>query len=105
MKIDHKHAAETARQIIANPAAPRSFSSVEDLARAYLDATEWRPIETAPKDGTPVDLWVESVELMRYPQCVYRDGKWFSNFGPLGQSSPLRVRPTHWRPLPEPPTT
>lgn len=29
--------------------------------------TEWQPIETAPKDGTPLDLWVVD-RYMRRPQ-------------------------------------
>ena len=65
----------------------------------------WRPIETAPKDETPVDLWrsqwneravnMRRVELS--PENVFYEAV---------KSGPSCVRDaTHWMPLPAPPTT
>lgn len=75
----------------------------------------WMPIETAPKDGTRVMLWMEPMNDARFkptdgPHAVFgtwvvwsdamkregvRDGwSWYG--------SPLHW-PTHWRPLPAPP--
>ena len=62
---------------------------------------EWQPIETAPKDGRRVDLWLSSpdgVEQWRETNCWWSDvyKLWFN----------LRGRwdcATHWMPLPEPP--
>lgn len=59
---------------------------------------EWRPIESAPKDGTRVllyrDLWMESMGVCFWDgvQCEWRpvNGSCFP-----GSS--------HWMPLPEPP--
>ena len=58
---------------------------------------EWQPIETAPKDGTPILGFADGkqaiVEWLEYWKlCVWGsfadDGKWW---------------PTHWMPLPPPP--
>ena len=92
-----------------------------DLARAAVSAylaeagDGWRGIETAPKDGTRVMLWMEPMNDARFaptdgPHAVFgtwvvwsdamkregmRDGwSWYG--------SPLHW-PTHWAPLPAPP--
>ena len=80
-----------------------------------LDAVEpvdaWRPIETAPKDGTAVRVWDGSYQL----------DAWFDiDDGFSGDPNPLWLsgdgndnscgyyytpcNPTHWQPLPTPPT-
>lgn len=75
----------------------------EDLARAAItayEAAQWRPIESAPKDGTWVLLWCG--------WCI--EGRWFEN-GERVQNQwsddGMGVNPifhvTHWRPLPPPP--
>ncbi len=72
---------------------------------------EWKPIETAPKDGTKIDLW--------YPHGIGRviDSYWHSiqAWGrdeqiPADEGDPTEIafvtlgcEPTHWMPLPEPP--
>lgn len=73
---------------------------------------DWQPIETAPRDGTSVLLYV------RGKQCV---GRWFLEmwhdwgvqapfsdaFSPVGEiiigSVIVRSGPTHWMSLPPPP--
>lgn len=59
----------------------------------------WQPIETAPRDGENVLLahagrvtagWFDD-----YNDC------WFEALD-VGEES-IRIRPTHWMPLPEPP--
>lgn len=74
----------------------------------------WRPIETAPKDGTQLMLW-----------CPDRAAPMFGSFrvdeGLSGNDEPLwldnsyddfscgyascPLKPTHWMPLPAPPST
>jgi len=61
--------------------------------------TEWRPIETAPRDGTPVLVGINDagtrVVLVRWQMDDWR--------------YPFTIRrlkaytPTHWMPLPAPP--
>jgi hypothetical protein len=73
--------------------------------------SEWQPIETAPKDGTVIDLWAGQ----RRPGCFYERiddpltgevyGEGWSQQYVENTSNSFRVfeDPTHWMPLPEPP--
>lgn len=59
----------------------------------------WRPIETAPKDGTEIILY-EDFEPIICKGFWSTDGdEWRHNRGGLWKM------PTHWMPLPEPPQT
>ena len=69
--------------------------------KAKLAKTEWQPIETAPRDGTRVRGYVPQLgeiilhyeeETDEYDEC------WACDAG-------SDWNPTHWMPLPEPPTT
>lgn len=69
--------------------------------------SDWKPIETAPKDGTIVDLWTRIGE--RWTDCHWNvdKGDWLrwglDSWGGNGWQrivDPL----THWMPLPPPPT-
>jgi hypothetical protein len=80
----------------------------EAVARAALDAVpRWRPIESAPKDGTPVDLWVDG---RRWTNMEWNSTSPCNPYGawkPEGASWEEELsclNPTHWMPLPEPPT-
>lgn len=76
------------------------------------DINGWMPIETAPKDGTTVDLWAKvrnRDESARVADCSWgsmvdwhgeeRDD-WFGLYVGMHLSY---ENPTHWRPLPKPP--
>lgn len=64
----------------------------------------WQPIETAPKDGTDVLLWVvdgargwASLEV-----GFYEHDEWFApDYRPIELYA---YRATHWMPLPDAPT-
>lgn len=72
----------------------------------------WRPIDSAPKDGNVVDLWAG----IRYPSCKWmvseargddiehwRHLSWHTTFDDWFWID-IQAEPTHWRPLPQPPT-
>ncbi len=72
----------------------------------------WKPIETAPKDGTPIILWAKNLLHGGYGRAGnYVIGRWMQHdiewwhvddgkFGPY----PLRgPSPTYWMPCPDPP--
>jgi hypothetical protein len=57
---------------------------------------EWKPIETAPKDGTRALLWIEPTEIAM--PFAWDGERW------MGDDYPLNMAwPTHWMPLPAPP--
>lgn len=59
---------------------------------------DWRPIETAPKDGTAVLLNLP--EMGDVVSGAFCDGRWEDNG--MAQCR-FMGDPTHWMPLPEPP--
>ena len=61
----------------------------------------WRPIETAPKDGTPFDVWIPSDHGgYRVPDLRFNAGKLCRGYVPCGD---LSRWPTHWMRRPAPP--
>ena len=92
----------------------------EPIVRAYLQAlrpgstgeTEgWRDIETAPKDGTEILLYGPGVLNSEGRTSMYARAQhvgwadeveghltWYT------RDPRVTCRPTHWRPLPEPPS-
>lgn len=69
----------------------------------------WKPIESAPRDGSRVDLWVSygDGEGDRVPDCWWQDGGWAFDWhhdrGSIAMSLGWAEAPTHWMPLPTPP--
>lgn len=67
---------------------------------SYDDADDgrWQPIGTAPKDGTLLLVWAPGVEGLNaiFSLCAWHDEAGFC-------IDELR-QPTHWMPLPEPPS-
>ena len=67
--------------------------------------SEWRPIETAPKDGTILrvknDAWMRH-GLQSVMRARFSRGEWEKVPKGLTLSGPEHVEdPTHWQPLPE----
>jgi hypothetical protein len=82
----------------------------ESLAAAVVKAHEerkWRPIETAPKDGSLVDLWIPasavgnlSGQPHRSTDCIWVVDHWELE---IEIELPWLQCATHWRPAPEAP--
>ena len=72
-----------------------------------LRAEQWRPIDMAPTDGTPLLLWcndwVIGHHAVSYPPYAFEG--WTTGWETAGgyDVGYARITPTHWRPLPEPP--
>ena len=70
-----------------------------------MNANEWQPIETAPKDGTEIDLWTLNG---REPAARFnvKRNRWevigLDGFDTLNWVD-VDGKPTHWMPLPAPP--
>ena len=94
------------RNVISFVSGPVIFDGSEESVRM------WQHISTAPKDGELVDLWCGSYRLT---DC------WWQSFNEHFPSRPLgwicskaagnpfalagaKIEPTHWMPLPEPPS-
>ncbi len=61
----------------------------------------WRPIETAPKDSTPVDLYRSGERLTNMRRVALSKDNVF--YEPI-HSGPTCVRDaSHWMPIPGPP--
>ncbi len=84
-------------------------------AKAALEAAErsrWQPIETAPRDGTIIDVWLgdsdaSDVKFYCTPGTCRSCG-WFWKDGKFRPSMGLStittfIVPTHWQHLPPPP--
>jgi hypothetical protein len=67
---------------------------------ATLEAAQWRPIETAPKDGSTVLLYFADHSLA-YP--MIGTGFWDGVTGQWWNKAWNEA--THWMPLPDPPAT
>jgi len=76
------------------------------LAADRLEAQGWKPIESAPKDGTRVLVtrWPRTghTDPTKIAWC-YADSPAFKEWR-IRLNKGLRYDPTHWRPLPAPPS-
>lgn len=62
---------------------------------------EWQPIETAPRNGTEILVMLENKDM----HIVYGHRYDFGNKFEWAQfDGPNNYNPTHWMPLPKPPS-
>jgi len=68
----------------------------------------WQPIETAPRDGTPILGWFPKTEHVTWDRVVITH--WRVDYGGYGLNPPhwsdgsVSGSPLHWMPLPKGPT-
>lgn len=95
------------QELVTVRAALAEMERERNQARAELkQATEWRPIETAPKDGTFIlgyysettypHEYVTRYAVVQWLPVGDEHGEWFEDTGEV-------LWPTHWQPLPLPP--
>lgn len=68
----------------------------------------WQPIETAPKDGSEIDLWCMDIvgEGFRATNCSWNPtfGNWQHRDYPITEAfMTIGVYATHWMPIPPSP--
>lgn len=84
------------------------------LVAPTQEGRAWRPIESAPRDGTEVDLWGfldapadrgEFAKRGRLIDCHFHLGDWlrWGTHNDDEGSYDKIFEPTHWMPLPAPP--
>lgn len=81
----------------------RAFAALLEERNAVLAERQWRPIETAPKDGTMI--------MLGHPDFPaeagwWEYGSWFQGWCCGGHRSDMygpSFEPTHWQPVVAPP--
>lgn len=79
--------------------------------QAEIERQGWAPIDTAPRDGTIIDLWVEyrdargEVEHHRKAACRWRNGWRCGPVVEFAHPNGAYQRATHWMLPPGPPAT
>lgn len=69
--------------------------------------SEWKRIESAPKDGTEITTakkseWIKTFDWYPYPLTSrFEDGLWKTKFNDVWAT--FEPQPTHWMPLQIPP--
>lgn len=93
---------------IVSVALSDASSLLEDLR-----GREWMPIESAPKDGTPIHVYAPQEYDPDFNPTSCIDGYWQDGEGFIGATwngtqdvwMTEVVAPTHWRPKPPPPAS
>lgn len=65
-------------------------------------STPWQPLNSAPKDGTPVNLGRQkpnraTITPSKAKDFVYARGTWLGDYGVGYRAFPCPFTPTHWR--------
>lgn len=104
--------AEPARKYVA--AQQATITALQERIKELEGALagKWRPIDTAPKDGTEFDVWAVNdegqsrriCEVSWGPVADWTGKEWDDWIGMRPSLHHARFEPTHWQPLPIPPT-
>ena len=71
------------------------------------NSMKWQPIETAPRDGTPIILYIHWCRKVRTGHYSNKSGtittpRWIVHWTENNKTK-VAMEPSHWIPLPEPP--
>lgn len=91
--------------------AAAALDAAYPIIRDTVERDGWRPIETAPKDGTEILAYGSGVLLRDGRTSIYAPAQhvmWWQagedhSFWATRDPEVIGGRPTHWRPLPAPP--
>lgn len=91
------------------PVDPKEMAALLSLAHSAASGSEWRPIESAPKDGTAILIWQPYKAYVGVGQGFddwrYGIGYWRTDGSESwGNRNSAEVTPLYWQPLPPPPT-
>lgn len=82
------------------------YQRLVDTRNAILDGSLWRPIDTAPRDGTDILLFFPHLGDRHSPSGII-EGSWFSSSKKTDDGWDTMIgsigEPTHWMPLLTPP--
>jgi hypothetical protein len=92
------------------------LTTLRNTAEALV-AGAWRPIESAPRDGTEVLVWCRDEALIplvmayssreyfekEYGDPDYMEAGWYTSYSYPEGFAEVTHNPTHWQPLPTPP--
>jgi len=97
--IEKTEGGQTYKELFEHMLDVAKSAGFDSLAEAIVKASpQWKPIESAPKDGTHIMLYRPRIQFVGFYGLPI--SKWCIN----SKSLPLmRPEPTHWQPLPEPP--
>ena len=104
-----KEAAKALREYLVQTAIPTLYPIPDSIWEPFdkaVDAPEWQPIETAPKDGTRVLIAFQSIGQWVILSAYWntREDVWTDDaVVSFGYEETAEYEPTHWMPLPKPP--
>lgn len=96
-QVQEACAAECEQKVSDRMDGYRVAAAIRALDLSHLSG--WQPIETAPKDGTPVLAYRNSRYGLDISSMCYVDDDWYWHYDGEMPSEP----PTHWMPRPTPP--
>lgn len=90
---------------IAEGAFPYTASVAAEAAACIREMVEWRPIETAPRDGTKIDVWHGGERMADVYWSDIQDAWCFDGLCGPEEPTPLAAFPPVrlWLPLPPAP--
>lgn len=84
--------------IFYKDAGQNLLDRIASLERDLAQSREWRPIESAPRDGGEILCFARHYGKDVRFVAIWNGVEWYTGWG-------TSIQPTHWKPLDAPPTT